>query len=175
MRELPEFGWTVSPITPDFGDVVYGEDVHTTAFADFKAPFRRLLGVRKDRPTRDDSVSLTKLPPGESSNGARARSGLKQRVVRMAYTVGEYANSSFGWLGQVRRPFATSFETAFDAIISTSPPAATHLVAARAHGAVPWIADLRDPWYRRDDASFRRLLCRSMVSWSLTRFARRPH
>ncbi len=49
-------------------------------------------------------------------------------------------------------------EQRFDAIISTSPPAATHLVAARAHGAVPWIADLRDPWYRRDDAIFPKAL-----------------
>jgi glycosyltransferase involved in cell wall biosynthesis len=33
-----------------------------------------------------------------------------------------------------------------DAVISTSPPETAHLVGERVAGALPWVADFRDPW-----------------------------
>jgi len=51
-------------------------------------------------------------------------------------------------------------ENRFDAILSTSPPLVTHLIAHKlsCNYGIPWIMDLRDPWYgdwsKESDNSF---------------------
>ncbi len=55
------------------------------------------------------------------------------------------------WLIDSRRVRALLHERRVNAIISTSPPATAHLLAARAARAlgVPWLADYRDLWSQR--------------------------
>lgn len=141
MRTLRDHGWDVVPVTPDLGDVRYAEGVVTTGVIDFKEPVRRALGVKRGQTTHESM--------GAERGMIDAAPTLKQRAIRFGYDVTEYANRSFGWLGHgttaVKELLAREH---FDAILSTSPPETTHAVAARVHGSIPWIADLRDPWQR---------------------------
>ncbi len=152
---LPRYGWEIVPVTPDLGDVEYGDSVHTTALTDFKAPFRRLLGV-KNGETTQARLGLQRSQADALRPAAPAKdAGLKRRVFWYGYVASQFANTRFGWL----RPGATTTrqvlsQQRFDVILSSSPPSATHLVAARVHGSIPWVADLRDPWYRNDEAAF---------------------
>ncbi len=142
LRTLPRFGWEVLTVTPDFGDAPNAEHLHsTTAVVDFKAPMRRLLGVGS-RQTTHERLGVER----GTIIGARSWS---QRALRLGYDVGEYANRSFGWVGPGSRAIARVLaEHRVDAILSTSPPETVHLVAARMHGSIPWIADFRDPWLK---------------------------
>jgi len=146
LEHLPRYGWEVVPVTPDFGDTAYGANVRTTSVVDFKAPVRRILGVKAHESTHERL--------GFASTGVRPPS-LMRRAVALGYNVAEFANTRFGWLVPGSHAVARMLRNErFDAVISTSPPSATHLVAARVHGHIPWIADLRDPWHRNDEMVF---------------------
>lgn len=141
LRMLLRFGWEIVPVTPDLGDAAYDESVVTTGVVDFKSPMRRLLGVGRGETT---SARL-----GVERGTVDARGSLKQRAIRFGYDMTEYANRQFGWVGPGTQAVARVLkEQRFNAVISTSPPETTHYVASRVHGALPWIADLRDPWVR---------------------------
>lgn len=138
---LARFGWEVVPVTPDLGDARYGTNVVTTGVVDFKSPIRKLLGVRKDQ--------TTSAHMGVERGTVDTGGTLKQQMIRFGYEVTEYANRQFGWLGPGSQGVARLLASQrFNAIISTSPPETTHMVAARVRGKIPWIADLRDPWFR---------------------------
>ena len=139
IKRLWKHGWDVVPVTPDFGDKRLIPYARTTGVVDFKAPMRRLLGVKPAQTTHEYlrvERGIVGAPPS-----------FAQRVLRLGYEVTEYANRSFGWVFPGSRAIGEMLRGEHvDAIISTSPPVATHVVAARIHGAIPWVADLRDPW-----------------------------
>ena len=64
--------------------------------------------------------------------------------------------------------------TPFDAIVSTSPPRVTHLVAAHLAAArrLPWVMDFRDPWYTDWFARGDSPVMRTFQQWLLRRTAR---
>lgn len=142
MRTLPNLGWEVVPVTPDIGDGIrYSGDVRTTAVMDFKEPVRRMLGVKRTQSTHERF--------GLESGGVATTVPIKQRAIQLGYELSEYMNRSFGWIGPGSRAISEILaRERFDAVISTSPPEVTHIVASRVHGDVPWIADFRDPWLR---------------------------
>lgn len=132
MNALREHGWEIVPFSPQ-----------TTGTIDFKAPARRLLGVR--------SGSTTHERFGVVEESVLARPSLPQRAIMLGHRVTSYANGRFGWFTTGVRAVRNILRSGkFDAVISTSPPEATHLVASLTHGDIPWIADLRDPWVRHD-------------------------
>lgn len=140
MRTLPHFGWEVVPVTPAIAGVKYDSSVRTTHLTDYKEPVRKLLGVGGATSTHE------RLGVARDSGGAQS---LRQRAIRLGYEVTEFANRSFGWIGPGSREVAEILRNErFNAVISTSPPEVTHIVAARTHGNIPWIADFRDPWLR---------------------------
>jgi glycosyltransferase involved in cell wall biosynthesis len=144
VASLRDHGWEVIPVVPDLGDVKYEAPVRTTGIVEFKAPIRRMLGVREGQTTHErfhvEHGSVLEPP------------NWKQRALRTGHKVLSFVDGRLGWLGPGVRAVREILSTEpIDAIISTSPPVATHLVAARSHGNVPWIADLRDPWLRGDD------------------------
>ncbi len=146
VASLRTHGWEVVPVVPDFGDVRYDGSVRTTGVVEFKTPARRLLGVR-DGETTHSHFHL-------EERSALMRPSWKQRALEAGHRVLSFADGRLGWLGPGVRAVREILRTErVDAIISTSPPVATHLVAARAHADIPWIADLRDPWLRCDDLS----------------------
>lgn len=140
MRTLPLFGWEVVPMTPDMRDTAYGEGVITTGVVDFRAPIRKVLGVRGAQTTHERL--------GVEHGTIQTRPSAKQRIIRFGYEMTDYANRSMGWLGPGTRAAGELLRAGgFDAIVSSSPPEVVNLVASRVRGALPWVADFRDPWY----------------------------
>jgi hypothetical protein len=136
---LAQAGWDVVPVTPDFGDTRYDEGVVKTGYVDFKAPVRRLFGIGSNQST---SATL-----GVARASIHERPSLRSQAVGLGYEWTEYANRQFGWISAGSKAAAALIaRERFDAVISSSPPETTHQVAARVHGEIPWIADLRDPW-----------------------------
>ena len=124
----------------------YEAPVRTTGIVEFKAPIRRMFGVREGQTTHErfhvERGSVLQPP------------NWKQRAIRTGHRMLSFVDGRLGWLGPgVSAVRAIVRSERIDAVISTSPPVATHLVAAHSHGDVPWIADLRDPWLRGDDLS----------------------
>ncbi len=143
---LRAHGWEVIPVVPNLGDVTFAPPVRTTGVVEFRAPVRRLLGVREHETTHEHF--------GVERGSVLAPPTWKQRAIVTGHRVLSFADGRLGWLGPGVRAVKNILRSEqIDAIISTSPPVATHLVAACAHGNVPWIADLRDPWLRSDDRS----------------------
>jgi len=144
VRSLQAHGWEVIPVLPQLDGVNYEPPVRTTGVTEFRAPVRRMLGV-KDSETTHAHFHVER-------GSVLSPPTWKQRAIVAGHRVLSFADGRLGWLGPgVRAVKAMLRAERFDAVISTSPPVATHLVAARAHGNVPWIADLRDPWLRGDD------------------------
>lgn len=146
VASLKEHGWEVIPVVPNIGGVEYEAPVRTTGIVEFAKPIRRMLGVRDGQTTHERfHVEL---------GSALEPLNWKQRAIRTGHRMLTFVDGRLGWLlpgvAAVREILRSE---RIDAIISTSPPVATHLVAARSHGEVPWIADLRDPWLRGDGLS----------------------
>lgn len=136
---LRAFDWEVVPVTPDLGDAAYDASVVTTGVVDFKSPVRRFIGVREGE--------TTSQRVGVARGSVHRPKTLRAQAVGLGYEVIEYANRRFGWAAPGTRAVSQLLQTrAFDAVISSSPPEGTHVVASRVHGSLPWIADLRDPW-----------------------------
>ena len=143
VESLASHGWEVIPVVPQVGDVHYSPPVRTTGVVEFRSPVRRLLGVRSGQTTHERFHV--------EQGSALERPSWKQRVLEVGHRTLGFADGRLGWLGPGVRAVKELLQSErVDAIISTSPPVATHLVAARSHGNVPWIADLRDPWLRND-------------------------
>jgi len=141
---LQEHGWEVIPVVPAIAGVQYAPPVHTTGVVEFRAPMRRLLGVRDGQTTHERL--------GVEIGSVLTHPTWQQRMLQVGHQTVNFAERRLGWLGPgVRAVSSLLAEQPVNAIISTSPPVATHLVAARAHGDIPWIADLRDPWLRCED------------------------
>ncbi len=146
ISSLMRHDWEVVPVVPDFGDLPIDSPARRTPVFDFRSPVVRLLGVQGQQTTHQRF--------GAEEGVIEENLTLKHRAIRFGYFITNFANSRFGWLGPGSRAVRKMLDREhFDAIISTAPPATTHLVAARVHGNIPWIADLRDPWLRNDGAS----------------------
>lgn len=80
------------------------------------------------------------------------------KVLRTGYSNGAavtnkilpLSDEAFGWYGSAVKEGSRLLEREeFDLIFSSSPPETVHLIARalkRKH-SIPWVADLRDPWY----------------------------
>ncbi len=143
ITSMRRYNWEIIPVVPDFGDMEYQSPIRTTGVVDFKTPVRKLLGVGKGQTTHERFHV--------EQGSVFVETTWKQRAIKFGHRVTGYANGRFGWVGPGTRAVAQMLrDERFNAVISTSPPEATHIVASRAAGDVPWIADLRDPWVRND-------------------------
>jgi glycosyltransferase involved in cell wall biosynthesis len=169
LRYLPQFGWEVDAVTAHFngqhppgGNVRYTQ----TGYWDLKGGIKQLAGIG------DRSTSHMLSLPDRRANGKRSVLG---SAVRFAADLVTYPDEYVGWL-----PFATHAvrrllsSGKYDALLTSSPPVTTNVIAALAHGGVPWIADLRDLWAEDDssDHSFMRtVLDRKLERATLSRAA----
>ncbi len=143
---LPEFGWTPTVLTAagvaDATTAVPAAPIHATRFL---SPWRLLLARRTERRS-DEPIAL------------RERLGRRGPLARGLYTTLRHVlpmssvrmpDATLGWvpfaLAEGRRLLASD---RFDAILSSSGPPSSHLVAARLqrHARLPWVADYRDLW-----------------------------
>ena len=109
--------------------------------------------------TRDGSLHafVMRLRPslGQTDQGAgapTARSGTAGRLTRAAYAVYRqvlcFPDECWPWLASYRTIERAVAREKPDVLLSSSPPATAHLLAARLARRLdlPWVADFRDPW-----------------------------
>lgn len=144
IKHLPHFGWDVDVLTARFDeDAVNGaRDWTQTGYWDVKGAIKRAAGIG-ERST-SEVLNLDGFYYG-------GKPGIAGRAVRLTADLVTYPDEYVGWL-----PFAVPSlrgklkGRAYDAIVTSSPPVTTNVIAALAHGDVPWLADLRDLWAEDD-------------------------
>ena len=158
-RHLPEFGIDCTVLTVEAS---YAESLDPK-YAPEQQPGVRILRTIVDRTMRDRVLTFWRAGGGdqqragaqeegahrdkaESQRPGRRRSALRQWALEWL----SFPDLRYGW----RSPASVAASRLlanerFDVIVSTSPPRVAHMVAAdlsRRH-RIPWIMDLRDPWY----------------------------
>lgn len=143
-RYLPEFGWDATVLTPENG--IY--------FRDESLEFSTREVVR----TRSLELSrVAKRVIGQPGDLKPATVGPVLRRVRdvVRQTI-YFPDGQVGWYPfAVRAGSRLLRRSRFDALLSSSGPVTTHLVARRLahrHGA-PWVAEFRDTWSDPRDAT----------------------
>lgn len=151
LKYLPRFGWDVDVLTARFdGDANgVGGRWTQTGYWDFKRAIKRVARIG------DRSTSAVLNLEGFHYGGKPSLAG---RAVRLTADLVTYPDEYVGWI-----PFAVPSlrralkQGAYDAILTSSPPVTTNVIAALAHGEVPWVADLRDLWAEDDSRERSRL------------------
>ncbi|MDA8173776.1 MAG: glycosyltransferase [Nitrospiraceae bacterium] len=141
-KYLPRFGWKPTVLTIDHkGDFPQGIEVHPTNYTDRIALIKRIAGFSNGTGIHQQiGIVLAK--------NFRYNS-LKSKTIKAIKEIVAFPDEEIGWLRHaVAAASLLITKTKIDAIISTSFPATTHLIAQklkRKYG-IPWIADLRDLW-----------------------------
>lgn len=144
VKYLPRFGWDVDVLTARFDGETAGAGARwtQTGYWDVKSAVKRVAGIG------DRSTSAVLNLEGFHYGGTPSMAG---RAVRLAADLVTYPDEYVGWLPfgvpSLRRRLK---ERVYDAILTSSPPVTTNVIAALAHGRVPWVADLRDLWAEDD-------------------------
>jgi glycosyltransferase involved in cell wall biosynthesis len=139
-RYLPAFGWRPIVLTPAIEWAVNRDD-------------RLLLelpkGLRVVRTASLEPAPQTPPPPSESPAETR-RIGSFRRQLGHAK---RFPDAHVGWLPYA---IAAARKLDFDLIYSSSGPFTSHLVGLTLHRFTrkPWVAELRDGWYRWNRAIF---------------------
>ena len=160
-KYLPEFGWQPLIMTPPCLKETGSElRIVETPYRDALGFWKRLLGIK---PGEDDVRKQVKERFGISS-----RKSLIDSVLTVGGAIANYPDAEKGW-----KPFAISEggrllqEESISAIISSSSPVTSHLVARelKTRYKIPWVADFRDLWSQNHNYSYgplRRLIDRRL-------------
>ncbi|MCP4895430.1 MAG: glycosyltransferase family 4 protein [bacterium] len=139
---LPSFGWHPTIITPhnterteDSIPIVETED------RDLARTVKRLLGLSTDSSLKD-TMTAGSGPP-------LTRHRTMTRLIETVKSVVAIPDTNRQWSGVASKAAAALLSTQqFDAVITSSPPPSVHLAGARlSRTGLPWLADLRDPWW----------------------------
>lgn len=139
-RHLPSFGWQpiVLASETDFASCS-DSGIVKVANSSVRYALRRKITETGVQPTE---AGVPILP-----------TGIKRRIGALAVRLWDeafsYPDSTAGWWGSIRKTALSEIlNTEADAIISTSRPFMSHIVAQRLAEltGVPWIADYRDLW-----------------------------
>ncbi len=134
-RYLPEFGWEPVVLTSTVQGEPYLDD---TLGAQAAAEVVRTAALS----LTPAHTWLRRRVPGAAGRNGRSGRGVRARARWLLVP-----DEKIGWLpwavAQGRRLLSSR---RFDAILSTSPAATSHLVALLLRAMRPWVADFRDPW-----------------------------
>lgn len=146
VQYLPEFGWAPTVLTArtvgDASTAKTAAPVHATRFV---SPWKLIPGRHAEQQS-DEPIALRERL-GRGGPIARGLYTAMRHVLPMSSV--RMPDATLGWvpfaIAEGRRLLAR--ET-FDAILSSSGPPSSHLVAARLQrgSGLPWIADYRDLW-----------------------------
>jgi glycosyltransferase involved in cell wall biosynthesis len=142
-KYLPQFGWETVVLTPRInGGSRQSKLVIETENRDVLEDWKARLSLDHKRTVHEQFGLPAARKPGYIPPHTRVLNFVRHLVT--------YPHPSKGWI-----PFALAAiqelrrqNHRFDAVISTSPPITTHLIACQAKRILgcPWIADLRDLW-----------------------------
>lgn len=157
-KYLPECGWQPTVVTPHrSGRSIPSMEIQETADGDLARSFKKLLGISADTSLKDTLASGSGAPL--DSNPLRAK------FIEAVKALVAIPDTNRPWS---RRAVSAARELMqhhrFDAVITSSPPPSVHLAGEQlARAGLPWVADLRDPWWDNHNSaapSWRRRLDR---------------
>jgi len=137
---LPQFGWEPVVLTAESQNKVsFPFRVVQTPYEDLIIKWKRMVGLNINRTFKEQF----NLPTSKNKNN------IYDLITNVWCEVFAYPDLNLGW-----RKYALDYgnrllnEENFDAIISSSSPVTSHLVARilKIDHNLPWIADLRDLW-----------------------------
>ncbi len=139
-KYLPVHGWKPTILTVESSSALEPTcRIVETPFEDSTTKWKRRLGMSEERTAKEQL--------GQST--AKDKNSPTDLAIKLWEAVFAYPDTSIGWL----LPGSTVgdkllHEEHFDAILSSSGPVTTHLIAhkIREKNGVPWVADLRDLW-----------------------------
>lgn len=141
MKYLFRFGWECVVITPKVNDVGRpDENVIETEYFDVLQDWKRKLHLS---PQQSLHAQLN-LPVASKPNTKFFHTWIIQHLKPIL----TYPDPTKGWIRCAVQEIEKLAGQKFDAIVSTSPPISTHLIACKAKKILkcPWIADFRDLW-----------------------------
>jgi glycosyltransferase involved in cell wall biosynthesis len=145
LKHLRKFGWEITVVTarlPANRHAVHDATCVETRYWELKTIAKRAFGI-----SRKTSADVQALQTVHSVNPGRG----VRRILRGAVELLTYRDEHIGWLpfcAQAIRRLIAHGE--WDAVLSTAPPMTANVAAALSHGAVPWVADMRDLWAEDD-------------------------
>jgi glycosyltransferase involved in cell wall biosynthesis len=139
-RYLPEYGWRPTVVTPGVGWALNRDDALVREIP---------TGVRVVRTRSWESKPALATTAAPAAKSIRRPSGLRKNLGHLKRT----PDAHVGWL-----PFALAAarREAYDVAYSSSGPFTSHLVGLllKRMTRKPWVAELRDGWYRWNRAIF---------------------
>ncbi len=138
-RYLPEQGWSpvvlTSAVAPDVSGDFTSVEVR---YDDYLRRWKEKLGLKADQPLKE-----------QVEGGSVAKVGLADRALTTWERVYGFPDPTLSWVGPaVEAGKKLMADGDIKAIISSSGPGASHIVAAQLKAVrdIPWVADFRDLW-----------------------------
>ena len=164
VKHLPEAGWQPIVLTkplPEIPDL--GCQIIQTQYRNVLAPWMKLLRLNPDKTVKEQVFQTRGTVSSNSFKTSIVFSALK----RLKEII-DYPDMERGW-----KPFAIGAGSellereSIDAIISSSPPVTSHIIAKelKARYKIPWIADFPHLWSQNNSypySSLRRLVDRRL-------------
>lgn len=154
-KYLPRFGWEPTILTVKrSGDFDSNLRIIETEYQDLFEKWKRNLHLKP----KESIKNQFNVSDGKSDNYS-IKTHLINSFIKIWVELFAYPDSKKNWYGSALDASDDLFNNnAFDAIISSSRPVTSHLIAneLKKKFKIPWIADLRDLWTQNHTYSFSR-------------------
>ena len=144
-KYFPKYGWETIVLTVKHpGKPPEGIRVIETNYKDIIGTMKSKLGFSAKQGMHDQL--------GITVNKDYDYPTLKSKIIKLSKEIITFPDPNKGWYKFAMKSASEFLKTErVNAIISTSPPIITHLIARELKNRykIPWIADLRDPWSRQ--------------------------
>jgi len=151
-KYLPEFGWQpiilTAPLNEEPGHRYQQYKIVETDYKDPLSFLKKMLRLKTDEDVREHLKQRFKV---------NAKTSLLDTILTFAGEFVNYPDSEKGWKPHAIRTGAEVIkEEGINAIISSSAPVITHIIARQLKNRykIPWIADLRDLWTQNHNYSY---------------------
>jgi glycosyltransferase involved in cell wall biosynthesis len=144
-KYLPGCGWEPVVLTSKAPGIPPGGiRVISADYKDVVASFKKAVGLDSGKSLHEKlNINVTKKYDYPT---------LKGKIIKGARDIITFPDEKKGWYGFAYKSACDFLDhNRVDAIISTSPPVITHLLAKKLKikYKIPWIADFRDPWTQK--------------------------
>ncbi len=141
-KYFPEFGWEPVVLTVKRAGVLpVGIRIIGTDYKDISGMVKSMVGVNPDKGLHEQlGIKVGKEFKFQS---------LKSKLIKLVREVIAFPDPERGWRRVAIKAASELLKRErVDAIISTSSPVTSHLIARKLKlmYKIPWVADLRDPW-----------------------------
>jgi glycosyltransferase involved in cell wall biosynthesis len=147
-KYLSDFGWEPIILTAKLPDDPKPQfEVIQTQDYDLVRHWKKRLGLNPDKMMRQQSV--LPLLGGTRIDNVNYKNKFLTRILRVGYDIVAYPDEMKGWYSYaVEAGNELLQKRKIDAMISSSSPVSTHLIAEKLKSRwnIPWIADFRDLW-----------------------------